>query len=130
MPTRVVTTVPAKEPRLDQQPIKSALKKVQYLIMRFCDNIRFPQKRLAGRKMVQALHLRLKTGAGTLRVLRRKNTRRQGETKICRKAKETKICHKAKKTMIFARQKRCNIEFLKVSLLCSQNIIARIRRTN
>ena len=28
VPTRVVTTVPAKEPRLDQQPIKSALKKV------------------------------------------------------------------------------------------------------
>merc|ERR1719422_2768460 len=29
VPTRVVTTVPAKEPRLDQQPIKSALKKVR-----------------------------------------------------------------------------------------------------
>merc|ERR1719341_1826210 len=29
VPTRVVTTVPAKEPRLDQQPIKSALKKAR-----------------------------------------------------------------------------------------------------
>ena len=32
VPTRVVTTVPAKEPRLDQQPIKSALKKVLLIV--------------------------------------------------------------------------------------------------
>ena len=29
VPTRVVTTVPAKEPRLDQKPVKSALKKAR-----------------------------------------------------------------------------------------------------
>ena len=46
MPTRVVTTVPAKEPRLDQQPIKSALKKVLLIVSYMFDTDYFTKEKV------------------------------------------------------------------------------------
>ena len=74
VPTRVVTTVPAKEPRLDQQPIKSALKKVLLIVSYMFDTDYFTKEKvlpflycawkyspsIAVRRMVEALHHRLK----------------------------------------------------------------------